>query len=110
MMNLPDSSMKIQRPKLGEWHKIRARAVRRSSDSKHDRVQWESGRIHDPPIEAMYIGYRTVYNGIIHSGHGNYDDYTSGYLSVEKSVTVFLFVSKERQAPFYVLPEDVISV
>jgi hypothetical protein len=107
------NSEKEKGMKMGEWYKIRAKAekMHRSSFANRDDafpydVNWAACDF-DPPIEAMYIGVRNVYEG-------NWE-WTSGIIDQEqyfyRKVThrVFLFVVNEHHNPIYVFPDDIIE-
>ena len=49
------------------------------------------------PRDGLYIGYRTIYEGVLRAK--SYDD--PGYLSVTKSHVVYLVVEAENKKPFY---------
>lgn len=50
------------RPELGEWCELSAIGTKRHTLDRGTNVIWKEIR-QDQPVQAMYIGYRTVYNG-----------------------------------------------
>jgi hypothetical protein len=91
----------MKRPELGSWHTINEIA---SKDRRNSKTTWKSYECE--PCKAMYIGWRTKFNGIIvYDGDPEYG-YVSdtAYFEQLEPVRVWLFIVEERQNPICVFP------
>lgn len=103
----PESITDSYKPQLGEWCEIRAIAKKTRAYAGYNRrsVRW---LVEDctPPIKAMYIGFRVVWDGTTYiDGDGYVDSFKR-----ERSLYVWVFVDNERRNPFYVFPRDVYKI
>jgi hypothetical protein len=101
-----------ERLEFGKTYTITAKAERIGINPNRfgqgaTRFEWQ--RIEIPePVEALYIGYRFVYNGIVRTEGENSFSHVYKWYEKTKTVEVYLFVLNERANPIYVLPEDVV--
>lgn len=101
------------RPKLGDWLEVSAKAHKTHPDDP-DVTIW----VTDPcvPFRAMFIGYRTGYNGrwTIENDHWSYalEDVIEGerYFAPNSHFEVWLFIDNARRNHFYAFPADCTSV
>lgn len=62
------------------------------------------------PIQATYIGYRVVHEGITElevDGDGEWHTWSYPVFNRLCSKVVWVFVANEKSSPFYAFPEDV---
>lgn len=98
----------MKRPELGTWHE-----VRRIADKAHESGKTEWYSYEAPQVgQAMYIGYRTVFNGAMENIY-EYGDWENPqeillgcYFIQSKAVEVWLFVWNGRMNPIRVFPQD----
>lgn len=99
--------LKAERPALGERRIVVARAVRCREWKKDPHgierkiVWWQ--RIPYVPMEGVFIGYRTLYEGVVEVSQG--EDGSAVFLPLS-TMEAWKFVSNPRQEPFFVFPED----
>jgi hypothetical protein len=98
-----------QRPALGEWCIVKREAHKHHYMSHFKRItEWTAYPFNRQPLRAMYIGSRVVRGG--ETTYHPSDDWGYGEsptFKITRSYCVWLFVTDERSAPFYVFPQDV---
>jgi hypothetical protein len=104
----------MERPELGSWHIVSA-IVRKRTIGTGDHQDWRKNypvktiqeRIETDPIRAMYIGMRTLHEGVTSLEYE--EDSFKPYPVFERkqSRPVLVFISDERTNPFFALSEDV---
>ena len=104
------STKQKNRPALGQKLLIKGRAVRKRGKSPLNNIHkyrwWENQEIAE--TEAVYIGYRTLVDGIYVSGSNFIDEYEydSPYLEPKETREAWLFVVSARKNPIYVFPNQ----
>jgi hypothetical protein len=100
---------------MGDWYKIFGKFEKfriifgeeaLPFDITWKRIPFES------PCKAMFIGYRTVFDGNMVSPAIDPEGDAWGepdYFAQKQSHRVYLFVLNDRQNPIYVHPDDVIN-
>lgn len=121
-MNKNDSSKEAVEeqaltPELGQWFEIKAIAYKTNCAAESEtgyplKTRWQAS-ILETPVRAMFIGKRTVQEGVTDTWLQR--DYEYGYdedfgFRAEKYLPVYLFVSNTRENPFYVFPSDISEV
>jgi len=101
-----------ERPQLGQRVKVRAKLERVGLNPDRfghnaTKFKWQRVEFLPSPVEAVYIGFRIVYDGVIRKD--DFGGYGPVYTWYEKtrSVKTYLVVLNERTNPIRVLPEDV---
>lgn len=87
-----------ERPQLGEWCEISAtghKSDERSGKSNRVWKEWQFAA----PFRAMYIGYRTVYDG-----YREWEDEVGYIFTPHAHREVWLFVRDARQNPIHAFP------
>lgn len=94
----------IARPALGQRCTISKTAYKHNvyPGNGNKRTEWIKTPWKQQPVEAMYIGWRTVYSGTTFY-YGDYDR----EFKRDGNYIVWVFVADERENPFYAFPEDV---
>lgn len=89
---------------FGQWVKIKSKLVRGGNFDQRSRT-WD--RVDIEPVEGIYIGWRTLREGVIHGSKSlsgideTYYEDNSPYLSISGTKQAFLVVTGERSKPFY---------
>lgn len=98
----PIQAKVTERPQLGEWCEIQAAAHKVSAHNGASNRIWQEWKL-GKPFRAMFIGYRTVYNG-----HREWEDEVGYIFTPHSHQEAWLFVRDARQKPEYAFPCSVV--
>lgn len=103
-----------KKPELGQWYTVKAYAYKQNIGAENEtgyplKTEW-CNQPYDEPIQAMFIGKRTVQEGVTDTWlqgdwEYGYDEYFG--FQPKKYISVWLFVHNMKENPFYAFPDDV---
>lgn len=108
----------IARPEFGQWCVIKAPAYKCIDPMRLDgkfglpvKTSWRALNPFEKPVRAMFIGWRTVHEGITQKEveYGEMGEVWAEYtiFERERSFEIWMFVEGPRRNVFRALPNDV---